>query len=264
MGADDYVQKPFDPVLLRARLNACLARRQFHVLEVAYQKVVQEQAAELDELKRDVVGGPWASPARRAPVAVLAVGLAGVDDFAAAAGPAAAIAVVGSFQAGVGALASRFDGAVSARAADALTVVFGARPGPDPAAAGLGMAAALPQEMVALLPGSDDGHPVRPTWAAGLALGDAIVGTLGAGAANGVAAVGHVVDRASGLRDLGRGEGVLLDEAAFVAIQGLGGPDGLEAELWTEAGETTPPVYQLRRPRIRGEASPGPGPLITG
>ena len=28
LGADDYVQKPFDPVLLRARLNACLARGQ--------------------------------------------------------------------------------------------------------------------------------------------------------------------------------------------------------------------------------------------
>ncbi len=52
LGADDYVQKPFDPVLLRARLNACLARHRFHVLEVEYHKMIEEQADELDALKR--------------------------------------------------------------------------------------------------------------------------------------------------------------------------------------------------------------------
>jgi DNA-binding response OmpR family regulator len=29
LGADDYLFKPFNPVLLRARINACLSRRQF-------------------------------------------------------------------------------------------------------------------------------------------------------------------------------------------------------------------------------------------
>jgi adenylate cyclase len=52
LGADDYVLKPFDPVLLRARLNASLARRRFQDLEVEYHTIVKEQRAELDELNR--------------------------------------------------------------------------------------------------------------------------------------------------------------------------------------------------------------------
>ena len=54
LGADDYVQKPFDPVILRARLGACLARHAFHVLEAEYQKVVEQQAAEIEDLRDEV------------------------------------------------------------------------------------------------------------------------------------------------------------------------------------------------------------------
>src|SRR5919202_1580738 len=35
-GAWDYLQKPFDPVLLRARLRACLGRKRLHDLELEY------------------------------------------------------------------------------------------------------------------------------------------------------------------------------------------------------------------------------------
>ncbi len=36
MGADDYLPKPFDPVILRARINAGLARKRLHDLEQEY------------------------------------------------------------------------------------------------------------------------------------------------------------------------------------------------------------------------------------
>ena len=36
MGADDYLAKPFDPVLLRARINAGLARKRLHDLQQEY------------------------------------------------------------------------------------------------------------------------------------------------------------------------------------------------------------------------------------
>jgi adenylate cyclase len=54
LGAEDYLLKPFDPVLLRARINACLARKRFHDLEVEYHKIVKEQAAQLEELNREL------------------------------------------------------------------------------------------------------------------------------------------------------------------------------------------------------------------
>jgi DNA-binding response OmpR family regulator len=51
LGAEDYVSKPFDPVVLRARINAALARRRFTDLEAEYHKLVEEQATELAGLR---------------------------------------------------------------------------------------------------------------------------------------------------------------------------------------------------------------------
>src|SRR5207248_637589 len=36
LGAEDYLPKPFDPVLLRARINACLERKRWRDQEQAY------------------------------------------------------------------------------------------------------------------------------------------------------------------------------------------------------------------------------------
>ncbi len=36
LGAEDYLPKPFDPVLLRARMNACLTKKRLHDLEREY------------------------------------------------------------------------------------------------------------------------------------------------------------------------------------------------------------------------------------
>ena len=45
MGAEDYLPKPFNPVLLRARVNACLEKKRLHDLELRY----------LEQLEREVL-----------------------------------------------------------------------------------------------------------------------------------------------------------------------------------------------------------------
>jgi two-component system, cell cycle response regulator len=40
MGAEDYLPKPFDPVLLRARVNGCLTRKRLRDLELEYMEQV--------------------------------------------------------------------------------------------------------------------------------------------------------------------------------------------------------------------------------
>jgi two-component system, cell cycle response regulator len=40
MGAADYLPKPFDPVLLRARINGCLTKKRLHDLELDYMEQV--------------------------------------------------------------------------------------------------------------------------------------------------------------------------------------------------------------------------------
>ncbi len=54
-GATDYLSKPFDPVLLRARVNASLARKRMHDLEISLLKEVQKQKQRADDLLNIVI-----------------------------------------------------------------------------------------------------------------------------------------------------------------------------------------------------------------
>jgi len=64
MGAEDYLQKPYDPVLLQARINACLDKRRLRDQEMAYLRAV----ADLTRAAEAVETGAFA-PALLAPVA---------------------------------------------------------------------------------------------------------------------------------------------------------------------------------------------------
>ena len=49
MGAEDYLPKPFDPVLLRARIGACLEKKRLHDQEQQHLATIEAQAAALAE-----------------------------------------------------------------------------------------------------------------------------------------------------------------------------------------------------------------------
>ena len=57
MGAEDYLPKPFDPVLLRARINAGLARKRLHDLQQEY----LEQVGRVVAAAADVEAGRFDS-----------------------------------------------------------------------------------------------------------------------------------------------------------------------------------------------------------
>jgi len=52
LGAEDYLPKPFDPVLLRARTVACLERKRAHDREDRFTKELQESYRRSQELER--------------------------------------------------------------------------------------------------------------------------------------------------------------------------------------------------------------------
>jgi len=55
IGADDYVTKPFDPVLLKVRVNACLERIRWRKLEESYQRQIAEGRAEFERILVDML-----------------------------------------------------------------------------------------------------------------------------------------------------------------------------------------------------------------
>ena len=49
-GAEDYLPKPFNPVLLKARIGACLEKKALHRRELEYLKRIEQQKKRADEL----------------------------------------------------------------------------------------------------------------------------------------------------------------------------------------------------------------------
>jgi class 3 adenylate cyclase len=49
-GAEDYLPKPFEPVLLEARIGACIDRKRLHDREAAHLKVIELERRRADEL----------------------------------------------------------------------------------------------------------------------------------------------------------------------------------------------------------------------
>jgi putative two-component system response regulator len=55
MGAEDYLPKPFDPILLRARIEACLEKKRLRDQEVFYRQQIEENNRLLEDRVRDQV-----------------------------------------------------------------------------------------------------------------------------------------------------------------------------------------------------------------
>jgi CheY-like chemotaxis protein len=50
MGAEDYLPKPFNPLLLKARMNACLEKKRFQDRETLYLRQIEQEKRRADEL----------------------------------------------------------------------------------------------------------------------------------------------------------------------------------------------------------------------
>ena len=55
LGADDYITKPFDPVLLRARMNASLAKKRLRDVESRYARVLEQEEARTERLLHHIL-----------------------------------------------------------------------------------------------------------------------------------------------------------------------------------------------------------------
>src|SRR5262245_33689426 len=65
LGAEDYLFKPFDPILLRARVNVCIEKKWLHDQERAYLSQLRVEQEQSERLLLNILPGPIAARLKR-------------------------------------------------------------------------------------------------------------------------------------------------------------------------------------------------------
>jgi class 3 adenylate cyclase/CheY-like chemotaxis protein len=154
LGADDYLTKPFDPVLLKARVTASLEKKRLHDREQELLQTITRQADELRGLNRDLeqrvqekvreverlnlmqrfvppqlaeviaLGGVDLLKSHRREIAVLFCDLRGFTSFSERSEPEDVMGVLGEFHNAVGPLIFELGGTLAQFTGDGMMVFF--------------------------------------------------------------------------------------------------------------------------------------------
>lgn len=250
MGAEDYLPKPFDPVLLQARVGACLEKKRLRDQERELLATVQRQAAALaewnetlearvaeqvEELDRMVRLRRFLSPqladlivskgdeevlrTHRRDIAVLFCDLSGFTAFAEVSEPEDVMAVLTEFHEELGRLIDEFGATVGFFAGDGLMVFFNdPLPCPDPAGQAVRMAVAMRGRVAERARGwRKRGHDLG--FAIGVALGYATLGEIGFEGRFDYGVIGSVVNLAARLCDQAERDQILISQRARLAVE---------------------------------------------
>ena len=148
LGAEDYLPKPFDPVLLRARINACLEKKRLRDQELVLRMEleewnktlearVNEQVSQLERLGRLkrffspqlaelIVSGDADDPLKthRRELTVVYIDLRGFTAFAEAAEPEEVMEILHEYHAAMGKLIVEYEGTLEHFAGDGMMIFF--------------------------------------------------------------------------------------------------------------------------------------------
>src|SRR6185436_6424475 len=176
LGAEDYLGKPFEPVLLQARIGACLEKKRLHDQEARHRRElaewnqtlerrVAEQVAQLEQLGRlkrffspqlaeRIVAGGADDPLKthRRDVTVVFVDLRGFTAFAETAEPEEVMGVLREYHAAMGRLILGHEGTLERFAGDGMMIFFNDPvPVPNPAERAIRMALAMRERVAGLV-----------------------------------------------------------------------------------------------------------------
>jgi adenylate cyclase len=249
-GAEDYLTKPFDPVLLKARLGACMEKKRLRDNERALLARVEAQAEELrgwnrqleqrvaeqvQEVERlslmrrflppqlaDVItsGGIDLLKSHRREVTVLFCDLRGFTPFAERSEPEDVMAVLAELHNAVGPLVFEQGGTLAQFLGDGMMVFFNDPvPCDEPARRAVTLALGM-RDRAAMLSDSwkRRGHDLR--LGVGIATGYATCGQVGFEGRYEYAAIGTVTNLAARLCSEAKGGQVLISQRVFMMLDG--------------------------------------------
>lgn len=236
LGAEDYLSKPFDATLLRARVGASLEKKRLRdqVLDMnrTLEQRVQEQVAQLERLGRlkgffapelaELIlsgGGEELLRTHRREVVVVFLDLRGFTAFTDSAEPEEVMAVLGEYHQVMGQLIMTHRGTLERFAGDGLMIFFNDPMKLDnPVANAVAMALAMQAKFA----------PLRAGWTKrgfelelgiGIAQGYATLGAIGFDRRWDYACIGSVTNLAARLCSEARGGQIISNQKSLLRIE---------------------------------------------
>jgi class 3 adenylate cyclase/CheY-like chemotaxis protein len=250
LGAEDYLPKPIDAVLLRARIGACLEKKYLHDQELRHLETIEGMASELAEWNRTLeqrVAEQTAQldrvgrlkrflPARlaealvatgdesllerhRRQIAIVFCDLRGFTPFSETAEPEEVMDVLAEYHEAMGELISRHEGTVEHFAGDGLMVVFNDPfECPDPEVRAIRMAVQMRDRMAELCRAwLRRDHELG--FGVGITFGLATLGQIGYEGRLHYAAIGNVVNLAARLCGEAKDGQILASRRVGLAVE---------------------------------------------
>ena len=245
LGAEDYLNKPFDPVLLQARVGACLEKKRLHDQEARHRQElaewnqtleqrVAEQVAQLERLGRLkrffspqlaelIVAGGADDPLKthRREVTVVFLDLRGFTAFAETAEPEEVMGVLRGYHAEMGRLIVEHEGTLERFTGDGMMIFFNDPVEvPNPAERAIRMAVAM-RDVVGGLAGRWRKRGWDLALGVGIAQGYATIGAIGFEGRMDYGAIGTVTNLAARLcGEAGSGQ-ILISARVAGAVESI-------------------------------------------
>jgi len=245
LGAEDYLPKPFDPVLLRARIGACLEKKRLRDQEVRLrnelaewnkllEQRVEEQVTQLERLSRLkrffspqlaelIVSGSADDPLKthRREVTVVFLDLRGFTAFAETSEPEEVMGVLREYHAEMGKLVLEHEGTLERFTGDGMMVFFNDPvPVPNPQERAIRMAQAMRESVAELKLGWRKlGYDLD--FGVGIAQGYATIGGIGFEGRLDYGAIGTVTNLASRLCGEAKPGQILISQRVVGTVEEL-------------------------------------------
>ena len=245
LGAEDYLPKPFDPVLLRARIGACLEKKRLRDQEVRLrneveewnkrlEQRVEEQVTQLERLSRLkrffspqlaelIVSGEADDPLKthRRELTVVYLDLRGFTAFAETAEPEEVMGVLHEYHAAMGKLIVEYEGTLEHFAGDGMMIFFNDPvPVSNPAEQAIRMALAM-RERVKDLTVKWRKLGYELDFGVGMAQGYATIGAIGFEGRWEYGAIGSVPNLAARLCGEAKPGDILISQRVLGTVEEL-------------------------------------------
>ncbi len=231
-GADDYLFKPFNPVLLQARIKAGIERKRWHDREEQYRQQLERNEKFIratfgrylsDEIVTDILERPegleLGGDLRR--VSIMMSDIRGFTTLSENLAPAQVVTLLNRYLGAMTDIIMAHHGTIDEFIGDAILAVFGApQHRDDDADRAVNCALAMQAAMVELnVINEAEGFPAIHTGIA-INTGDVIAGNIGSERRSKYGFVGHPMNVTSRIEDITRGGEILISDSTLNSLKG--------------------------------------------